>query len=105
MLTSSTLGTAFGDLIANDTPLGFGGSTLALLLLLATVIFLFTKKYISSASAYWAAIVITHPIGATMGDFLTKPEGMNLGNIWSSIIIVIVFFTTLVISRNSPIAR
>lgn len=91
ILTSSTLGTALGDLLAHDTPLGFGGGTLLLLglLLLVVLLTLFTK--ISRELCYWLAIILTHPIGATMGDYLTKPEGFNLGNINASLLLVGVF--------------
>ncbi|MNR35986.1 hypothetical protein D3C85_1538670 [compost metagenome] len=36
-----------------------------------------------------------HPIGATMGDYLTKPEGLNLGNIDASLLIVVVFIIVI----------
>lgn len=91
ILTSSTLGTAFGDLLAHNTPLGFYGGTLLLVILLSIVVgFCFFTK-ISRDFLYWCAIILTHPIGATMGDYMTKPEGFNLGNVRASIILVIVF--------------
>lgn len=91
ILISSTLGTALGDLLSNGTAVGFGGGTLVLLGLLAVVgaLALFTK--VSRAACYWLGIVITHPLGATMGDYMTKEEGFNLGNIWSSVILLGVF--------------
>jgi uncharacterized membrane-anchored protein len=99
ILTSSTLGTAVGDLLAHNTPLGFGGGTVMLLVLLGILIFitLFTK--VSRTICYWLAIIITHPIGATMGDYMTKPEGFNLGNVWSNVILVMVFI--LIYNLNS----
>jgi uncharacterized membrane-anchored protein len=91
ILTSSTLGTAFGDLLAHNTPLGFDGGTLLLVgLLLIVIAFLFFTN-ISKEILYWLAIILTHPIGATMGDYMTKPEGMNLGNINASLVLVCVF--------------
>ena len=91
ILTSSTLGTAFGDFISNDVGLGFAGGTFALFGLLLLVVGLMFKKIISRSASYWLAIIITHPLGATTGDYLTKPEGFNLGNVWSSVIVVAVF--------------
>lgn len=91
ILVSSTLGTAFGDLLAHNTPLGFDGGTLLLLSLLVIVILLVYFTQLSRELLYWLAIIFTHPIGATMGDYLTKPEGMNFGNIKASLILVIVF--------------
>jgi uncharacterized membrane-anchored protein len=100
ILTSSTLGTAVGDLLAHNTPLGFGGGTVMLMVLLCILIFitLFTK--VSRTICYWLAIIITHPIGATMGDFMTKPEGFNLGNVWSSVILVMVFILIYNLNPN-----
>ncbi|MES2138243.1 MAG: hypothetical protein V4511_00940 [Bacteroidota bacterium] len=96
ILTSSTLGTALGDLLAHNTPLGFDGGTLLLLMLLAIVVGLFYLTKISRELLYWLAIILTHPIGATMGDYLTKPEGMNLGNIKASLVLVVVFIIVIV---------
>lgn len=95
ILTSSTLGTAFGDLLAHNTPLGFDGGTLFLLILLAGVVGFVYLTEISRELLYWLAIIITHPIGATMGDYLTKPEGMSLGNINASLLLVIVFIVVI----------
>lgn len=103
ILTSSTLGTALGDLLAHDTPLGFDGSTLLLLCLLLLVILMYFFTKTPRTILYWLAIIITHPIGATMGDYLTKPEGMNLGNINASLVLVVVFI--IVILSNSLLTK
>lgn len=95
ILTSSTLGTAFGDLLAHNTPLGFDGGTLLLLLFLVVVVGLVYLTKISRELLYWLAIILTHPIGATMGDYLTKPEGMNFGNIKASLVLVVVFIVVI----------
>lgn len=95
ILTSSTLGTAFGDLLAHNTPLGFDGGTLLLLALIAIVIGLVYFTEIARERLYWLAIILTHPIGATMGDYLTKSEGMNLGNINASLLLAVVFITVI----------
>ncbi len=91
ILASSTLGTALGDLISNGTRLGFAGATAALLSLLAavTAVAVFTRA--PRTACYWAAIVVTHPLGATMGDLLTKPVGLDLGNVGASALLVLVF--------------
>lgn len=99
ILTSSTLGTAFGDLLAHDTPLGFDCGTLLLLGLLLIVVLLVFITKISRELSYWLAIILTHPIGATMGDYLTKPEGMNLGNIKASLVLVVVFIIVIVTGK------
>lgn len=96
ILTSSTLGTALGDLLAHNTPLGFDGGTLLLLVLLAVVVGLVYVTKISREILYWSAIILTHPIGATIGDYMTKPEGMNLGNIKASLALVVVFVVVII---------
>ena len=95
ILTSSTLGTAFGDLLAHNTPLGFDGGTLLLVILLAAVVGLYFLTKLSRELLYWFAIILTHPIGATMGDYLTKPQGFNLGNIKASLVLVVVFIIVI----------
>jgi len=57
----------------------------------------FTK--ISRELLYWLAIILTHPIGATMGDYLTKPEGMNLGNTKASLVLAVVFILVIVTGK------
>ena len=71
---SQTLGTALGDWIA-DSSLGYGGGALffgALLLVLAA---LYYATSISRVFLFWAAFILTRPLGATLGDWLDKPIG------------------------------
>lgn len=99
ILISSTLGTAFGDLLAHNTHLGFDGGTLLLLMLLGVVIGLYFLTKLSRELIYWFAIILTHPIGATMGDYLTKPEGFNLGNLKASLVLLVVFIIVITIGK------
>jgi uncharacterized membrane-anchored protein len=69
---SQTLGTALGDWIA-DSGLGYGGGAIffgALLMVLATLHY---GTRISSVMLFWAAFILTRPLGATLGDFFDKP--------------------------------
>ncbi|MBT2134839.1 hypothetical protein KK137_10880 [Croceibacterium sp. LX-88] len=71
---SQTLGTALGDWIA-DSSMGYGGGALffgALLLILAA---LYYATSISRVLLFWAAFILTRPLGATIGDLLDKPIG------------------------------
>lgn len=95
ILTSSTLRTAFGNLLAHDTPLGFVGGTLLLVSLLIVVVLLVFFNTVARELLYWLAIILTHPIGATMGNYLTKPEGMNLENIKASLVLILVFIVVI----------
>lgn len=100
-LTSSTLGTALGDLLAHNTPLGFDGGTLLLLGMLVVVVGLAYLTKIARELIYWIAIILTHPIGATMGDYMTKPEGLNLGNLKASFVLVGVFLFAIIADHLS----
>jgi uncharacterized membrane-anchored protein len=87
ILFSNTLGTALGDFLADDGGLGFEGGSLvfgAVILLIAVA---YCRTTISRTLLFWAAFVMTRPLGATLGDTLTKPladGGLNLSRIMSS---------------------
>ncbi len=73
ILFSQTLGTALGDWMADSTGLGYERAALVFgagLAALAAAYF-FTK--VSRTVLFWAAFVLTRPLGATLGDFLDKP--------------------------------
>jgi uncharacterized membrane-anchored protein len=86
ILFSNTLGTALGDWVADSGP-GYEGGALIFAGCIAVValIYFFTKA--SRAVLFWAAFVLTRPLGATLGDLLTKPVasgGLNLSRYSSS---------------------
>jgi uncharacterized membrane-anchored protein len=91
ILTSSTFGTTSGDFLSNDTPLGADGGTILLIALLIVSILLLRFKQISKDLFYWLAIIIIHPIGATFGNYISKPAGLNFGNVYTSIFLIIFF--------------
>ncbi len=91
ILTSSTFGTTSGDFLSNDTPLGADGGTILLIALLIVLILLLRFKQISKDLFYWLAIIIIHPIGATFGNYISKPAGLNFGNVYTSIFLIILF--------------
>ena len=70
---SQTLGTALGDWIADDTGLGYGGGALVFGAALAVLAALYCWTNISRVLLFWAAFILTRPLGATVGDFLDKP--------------------------------
>lgn len=103
ILVSNTLGTALGDFVASDTGLGFERGALVFAALLAVVAVLHFTTSIAESILFWAAYVLTRPLGATLGDTLTKPAaqgGLNLGRITSSLVlaagmIVVIAMTSL----------
>ncbi|MEO6079963.1 MAG: hypothetical protein ABIQ86_09320 [Steroidobacteraceae bacterium] len=78
---SQTLGTALGDWAADDGGLGYLGGALAFGGALALIWVLYLSTRISRVVLFWAAFILTRPLGATVGDFLDKPiaeGGLNL---------------------------
>jgi uncharacterized membrane-anchored protein len=91
ILVSNTLGTALGDFMATDAGLGFekGALVFASLIVVVALLHFFVKR-IPAAVLFWAAYVLTRPLGATLGDTLTKPHnegGLAIGRISSSLTI------------------
>jgi uncharacterized membrane-anchored protein len=70
---SQTLGTALGDWTADDTGLGYEGGALVFAAALLVVLAAYYWTRISRVFLFWAAFVLTRPLGATVGDFLDKP--------------------------------
>jgi len=92
ILISNTLGTALGDFTADDLGLGFDGGALLFSGLIALVAALHFFTRTPKAILFWAAYVLTRPLGATAGDLLTKPfdhGGLNLNRIGASLVILV----------------
>ena len=70
---SQTLGTALGDWMADDTGLGYVGAALVFGAALSIVAAFYFWSTISHVLLFWAAFILTRPLGATVGDFLDKP--------------------------------
>ncbi len=100
ILFSNTLGTALGDFLADDGGLGYGGGALvfgAALVVIAAAYF-FTR--LSRTLLFWAAFILTRPLGATVGDFLDKPHadgGMELSRITASVALAVVIILCILV--------
>jgi uncharacterized membrane-anchored protein len=104
ILTSSTFGTTSGDFLSNDTSLGAGGGTILLIGILAMIALLTIYTKVSKEICYWSALVVIHPIGATIGNYISKPAGLNFGNIWTSLVLITLFVLIFVSNKyNSKI--
>lgn len=103
ILISNTLGTALGDFAADS--LGFGFEHGALLfagLLVVVALSWRLAKQIPVGALFWAAYVLTRPLGATLGDTLTKPiaqGGLNLNRISASLAILAAMALVVVIQH------
>ncbi|RXH18837.1 COG4705 family protein [Bradyrhizobium guangzhouense] len=70
---SQTLGTALGDWIADTGDMGYRGGALIFAAGLAVIAALHLWTRVSRVTLFWAAFILTRPLGATVGDFLDKP--------------------------------
>ncbi|MGA9543605.1 MAG: hypothetical protein WBQ85_08545 [Candidatus Sulfotelmatobacter sp.] len=92
ILFSNTLGTALGDWLADTPGVGYerGALVFSGALTLVAAAYFFTKM--SHTLLFWTAFILTRPLGATLGDTLTKPVangGLNLSRIASSLAIAV----------------
>lgn len=86
---SQTLGTALGDWIA-DGPLGYLGSAVIFGSLLALLALAYWRTAINHVTLFWAAFILTRPLGAVVGDFLDKPlakGGLELSRVGASLVL------------------
>jgi uncharacterized membrane-anchored protein len=92
ILFSNTLGTALGDWAADDGGLGFEGGALVFGAAILAIAGVYYMTSVSRTVLFWGAFILTRPLGATLGDLLTKPVadgGLHLGRIVSSLVIAV----------------
>jgi uncharacterized membrane-anchored protein len=97
---SQTLGTALGDWIADDGGLGFGGGALLFAAALALLALAYFTTPLSRVALFWAAFILSRPLGATLGDFLDKPVdqgGLALSRPLATTIIAIFLIAALIV--------
>lgn len=95
---SQTLGTALGDWVA-DGSLGYLGSAVIFGGLLALIALAYYQTRISRVALFWAAFILTRPLGAVVGDFLDKPVshgGLELSRSGASLVLGIAIVTLIV---------
>jgi uncharacterized membrane-anchored protein len=103
ILVSNTLGTALGDFTASTTGLGFERGALVFAGLIAIVAAAHYLTKLPDSVLFWAAYVLTRPLGATLGDLVTKPRadgGLNLGRIGSSLTIAVVMIALIAVTSR-----
>jgi uncharacterized membrane-anchored protein len=101
---SQTLGTALGDWAA-DSGLGYLGGAMVFGAALALVAAAYFWTRLSHVLLFWAAFILSRPLGATLGDFLDKPfaqGGLNLSRpIASAVLLVFIVAAIFVVGRRS----
>lgn len=109
---SQTLGTALGDWAADDGGLGYAGGAVLFGGLIALVALLYFATRLNRTTLFWAAFVLTRPLGATVGDFLDKPlakGGLDLSRplataVLALAILLIVWLTPRRLPEEAPAA-
>jgi uncharacterized membrane-anchored protein len=91
IMFSQTLGTALGDWTADSAGLGYVGGMVIFTALIALVAAAYRWTGISRTALFWAAFVLTRPLGAVVGDFLDKPlaaGGLDLSRFGASAVLM-----------------
>lgn len=87
ILFTFALGTAVGDLVAEQFNVGYLLSAVLFGAIIAAITFAYYKLKLNSVFAFWAAYILTRPFGASMGDLLSQPHdagGLALGTVGTS---------------------
>lgn len=103
ILFSNTLGTALGDFLA-DSGLGYEGAAVVFAGLLALIAAAYFRTRISHTLLFWMAFILTRPLGATVGDILTKPHangGLDLSRITSSAVIAVFIIGCIAVTSQA----
>ncbi|MFI1049566.1 hypothetical protein ACH4U3_27925 [Streptomyces griseoruber] len=93
ILVSNTLGTSMGDFLSDSSGLGYAGGAALVTGVLLVLVALMRAPVVPNVLLFWIAFVLTRPLGATAGDFLTKPVakgGLDLGTAGSSAVLLAV---------------
>lgn len=101
---SQTLGTTVGDWIA-DGDLGYSGSALVFGAALLVLAVLYAVTKVSRVFLFWAAFILTRPLGATVGDFLDKPReagGLELSRPIASLVLLAIILGLVLALPQRP---
>jgi len=107
IMFSQTLGTALGDWTADTAGLGYTGAALVFGGLLALIAAAYYWTSLSRTLLFWAAFILTRPLGAVVGDFLDKP--LNAGGLalsrYSASAALLAFMLTAILLFRQRAAR
>jgi len=96
---SQTLGTALGDWMADTSGFGYAGGALVFIAALAVVAALYYWTAVSHVLLFWAAFILTRPLGATVGDFFDKPldkGGLNVSRPLATALIAVFIIACII---------
>src|ERR1700759_4646797 len=108
IMFSQTLGTALGDWVADTNEMGYLGAAAVFggLLVVTALLYYFTS--LSHAVLFWAAFILTRPLGAVVGDFLDKPHaqgGLALSRYTASFALLAVIVVLILIFPQKPASK
>ncbi|GHH98707.1 COG4705 family protein [Neobacillus kokaensis] len=98
ILFTFALGTAVGDLYSEQLGLGYLNTGLTVIIILSCI-FLAWKMKLDGVLAFWIAYILTRPLGASLGDFLSQPKvngGLGLGTTVTSVIFLVAILAIIV---------
>jgi uncharacterized membrane-anchored protein len=105
IMFSQTLGTALGDWTADTAGLGYVGGIGVFVVLLAIIVGCYFWSRLSHTALFWAAFVLTRPLGAVVGDFLDKPieeGGLALSRYWATVILLAFMVACIALFPQRP---
>jgi uncharacterized membrane-anchored protein len=108
IMFSQTLGTALGDWTADTAGLGYTGGAIVFGTILAVIAGLYYRTKISHTGLFWAAFILTRPLGAVVGDYLDKPViqgGLALSRYSASAALITVIILFIVMFKHRAAAR
>ncbi|HYA37678.1 MAG TPA: hypothetical protein VEI74_05345 [Candidatus Methylomirabilis sp.] len=103
IMFSQTLGTALGDWTATAAGLGYDGGAVVFIALLALVVAAYYWTNLSRTLLFWAAFILTRPLGATLGDVLDKPVkagGLALSRFGASAVLLMFIAISILFFRQ-----
>ena len=105
IMFSQTLGTALGDWAADTAGLGYSGGAVVFGAMLAVIAAAYYRTNISRTVLFWAAFILTRPLGAVVGDFLDKPisnGGLALSRYSASATLLVLIVLCIFIFPQKP---
>jgi uncharacterized membrane-anchored protein len=99
ILFTFALGTAAGDLTAERFGIGYLVSALLFAGLIAAVAFAHDRWKLNAIWAFWIAYILTRPLGASLGDYLSQPRdkgGLSLGTVGTSALFLVLILSLVV---------
>jgi uncharacterized membrane-anchored protein len=108
IMFSQTLGTALGDWVADTNEMGYLGAAAVFGGLLLFIALLYYLTSFSHVILFWAAFILTRPLGATVGDFLDKPiakGGLAMSRYTASLALLVVIVALILIFPQKPASK